>query len=589
LGFILSSDPANGDRLGHSIEWPPGEPASVAIDIPFAWRHDSHASFSRSFRDNGWQVLFEGYLAGPDSALDRSGLPRAPAASPAERVRALLEAQGPSGLSRLQGSFALAAWNPTSNQILATRDRCGGRTLYYNRAGRHLTLSTRSAWLVRAVNRCPEEDAAFITSLLALQKAPPPGRSAFEAVAELMPGELLVVDGGARRIERAPLDLEIVPMAASPSEWAERFLGLLEDAVRACLPDDGEVACMLSGGLDSGPAAVLADRLLEPTGRGVRAISWSLERFPDCDESDWIRKTASTLRQPLDLADSSDRLPFSRLDESTIDPDLPVYNAFRFQVNDCYRRAAQNGCSVILNGAVGDRIYAPRSLVNLDRARRGEWGQIRRDLARDLREGGLRRLWQDPAYRHPLGRWLGRLRRASPPPAWLTDAGREYCPGPDAWPAELDQLAFPGHARQLFGASMAFGVAHEVSQAQCHGLDRRDPFQNEALLKFMLEAPMDLSWRGGADKSIMRRAMRGLLPDDVRYKARTGRLNPFFRAGIESQAESLRQLLFDEQTGWQDYVDSNRVAAIIEGSNGAPDALLSAVVGHALWRRHWEA
>ena len=558
-----------------------GESGALALD--------GFSDFGSAVSRPGWQVLFEGYLdgdSGLEKALDQTAgqHKRAPATLAAE----LIARHGGAALSRLSGCFVLVARHLDSGEVLATRDRCGGRTVYFHHSGSELTLATRSAWVLHAAGLSARENPAFVVGRLALSSAPPPGQTAFEGVSELLPGELLQFKQGRLTIKRPSLDLGSDFDYSRPQAAVDRFLELLEQAVAAPLPAEGPVACMLSGGLDSGPVAVLADRQLGREDRALMVKSWRLDRHPEADEADWIRQTAAVLRAPADLVDLSEPTPFSHFDDSLLCADLPIYNAFRFQVNDCYRRAGEAGCRVILNANAGDEIYAPRHLLNLDRARRGQWRLIGQDLLRTTRAGGPSALLADPALRHPLARWIGRSSQKDRPPDWLTPSGQSHWQRLPDWPAEAAETPFPDYTRRLFGLPMAFGRAHEVEMAQRHGTDRRDPFHNEALLKFMLNAPMELSWRGGATKSIMRRAMRGLLPEPVRLKPRTGLLDSFHQSGLKQNKEKVQTLLFQQQTTWQQWVKPEVIQDILDGKAKVPEVLLSMCVGHAMWEGYWD-
>jgi len=133
---------------------------------------------------------------------------------------------------------------------------------------------------------------------------------------------------------------------------------------------------------------------------------------------------------------------------------------------------------------------------------------------------------------------------------------------------------------------MAFGVAHEAPMAQRLGVDRRDPFHNEALLAFMLSAPFDLSWRQGSTKTLMRRAMREALPRGLVAKGRTGRLEPFFRAGRQGYRRQLALHIGRQQESLLRFVDPARLFSLTKEKPDCPESLLSVAAGYALWRRH---
>jgi asparagine synthase (glutamine-hydrolysing) len=582
LGYLFSNDPDAAARVSNPADlqrraWQRGAGPINRANQVIHWGHDC---FARHLRAPGqWQLLFEGYLDREHAALSADTLidPASFEADPVDRLRGLA------------GAYTLVAWNTETGEIIATRDRTGARTVYFTEHRGFLTLATSSDWVVRASGRTRREEPRFIVSLFALQQAPPPGLSAFEGVRELMPGEVLRYRDGKLTINHTPRDFEALVRAGQrkrrADDWADEFFHLLNNAVISCLPPEGEVACMLSGGLDSGPTAVLADAALHALGRKLRAVSWSLKDFPGCDETHWIQLAAERLHHPVDFRDMSHALPFSRLDESVIVPDLPIYNGFRLLVNDCYERAAGLGCRVVLNASTGDEIYPQRRWVHLDRWRRRQWRLLSRDLHSVGRTEGLGGLGQDPAVRYPVARALVPWRYRPSAPEWLAPEARSHWCPPSDWPPDSNDTPWPEFSRQLFGAPMAFGVAQEAPMAQRLGIDRRDPFQNEALLEFMLGAPFDLSWRNGASKAVMRRAMRRDLPNAFLAKARTGRLETFFEAGLQTRRESLLNLCSAGGDHVETYVRAGSINPLLDKGNEGPAALLSATVGYGVWRQ----
>ena len=585
MGYLLSNDPEARGRVSdparlqrsqwHCADSPPPALDRRATPPLVHWGHDQ---FARQFPGRGgWQLLFEGYLDREHARLDAETLidPERFEADPVERLRGLA------------GAYTLIAWQPQTGEIIATRDRTGARTLYFIEHRGHLTLATSSDWVVQA-SGCPRrEEPRFIVSLFALQQAPPPGLSAFEGVRELMPGEVLRYRGSTLTITHTPRDFEALIRAGQrkrrADDWADEFFHLLNNAVISCLPPEGDVACMLSGGLDSGPTAVLADAELHAQGRKLRAVSWSLKDFPDCDETQWIQMAAERLHHPVDFRDMSHALPFSRLDESMIVPDLPIYNGFRLLVNDCYERAASLGCRVVLNASTGDQIYPKRQWVDLDRWRRGQYACIWDDHRRACAKGGIRVLLRDPALRFLFTRWFPKIRRSARAPGWLSEDARALWSPPSSWPPESAIFSEPDYARQLFGAPMGFEVAQEIGMGQRHGIDRRDPFANEALLEFILQAPMDLSWRSGVSKAIARRSLRHHLPRRFLMKDRTGLLYAFHTAGRHENRNGIQFLIDAFDKNWAIYLREPALSEALQGSSEIPEIVLSQTVGYCLW------
>lgn len=537
-----------------------------------------------------WQVVCDGYLANTAELVaslpDARSLRGQPTAT---IVAALLDHGGPEALFRLVGNFALAAANEQDGSVVAMRDRMGGRTLYrLDDGSANLLLASRSAWVQMLSARPFTPDPKFLASFFALQPAPPPGHSAFEGVREFLPGEQLRLQQGRVETLRPPLNLEPDFDYSHPGDCIARFRELFEQAVAATLPPTGDVACMLSGGLDSGPMAIVADRLLMTGDSRLHVASWHLDRHPAADERKWIELIGKNLASPLFLLNGNEPLPFDRLSNEVIGLDLPYYNAFRVQVNACYRYAAELSCRIILNGNAGDELYPSARLLGIDRLKRRQWTPLWRDLTWLWRANGIAGVLKSPMFKPPRSSMAGRGKAIKQrAPKWLTNDARKHWQPMGIWPPELSQANYPGYANQLLGYRMAFGRAHEAEFPARFGVERRDPFQNEALARFMLHAPIGLSHRRGQNKWVMRMASKGWLPDPVRKKARTGRLDSFFAVGLNKNQETVRKLAANRRSACSKWLSPRALSDLAADETRHNQLIAAYCAGFCLWEQTW--
>ena len=86
----------------------------------------------------------------------------------------------------------------------------------------------------------------------------------------------------------------------------------------------------------------------------------------------------------------------------------------------------------------------------------------------------------------------------------------------------------------------------------------------------------------------MRQATKGLLPNPLRAKSRTGLLNPFWDAGQTTNQEAIKGLLFEDETAWQAWVEPQALAGILQETRAnTPAPVLSQCIGYALWNQYW--
>ncbi len=91
-------------------------------------------------------------------------------------------------------------------------------------------------------------------------------------------------------------------------------------------------------------------------------------------------------------------------------------------------------------------------------------------------------------------------------------------------------------------------------------LEAREPLLDHRLVEFAATLPVSMRLRGGEGKWLMKRTMRGTLPNDILYRRKMGFVTPvsaWFRGPLASEARRLSGLA---DTGWFERATLDRVA-----------------------------
>ncbi len=420
-----------------------------------------------------------------------------------------------------------------------------------------LVASEPSALLAHPLVSSAPDDR-WLTQYFALSR-PTDNRTPFRDIRKLLPGECLVCTPDGMRLTREPLALGRRPLRyRREADYAEHFRALLDQAVGRSLIDSGErTGIMLSGGMDSGPVAALAQRRLSAAGRTLTAYSWSLPEYPSADETAEIAACAGHIGCGLQLLPGADEWPLRDLRElagesqfarcERLPPSqargLPCRGQGRLpcHIERRLRRQPLSAPRPSLDGRVAGR--TPR--VRAARDRPDGWHlRADRPLARP-RPAGARQASAGLARPDPLGARLAHRQRHGSIGTRRAALGRRNRPitrVPTTYQAALDQWAADGLSEEVFFAS------------RC-GIDRRDPFRDADLIDFMLSIPSYVCYRDGHTKWLARESMRGLLPESIRLRPRGGLLTEFFDAGYRRELPSLRRLLTARDVAWPAYVD----------------------------------
>jgi asparagine synthase (glutamine-hydrolysing) len=225
----------------------------------------------------------------------------------------LYEDHGPALAERLRGMFAVAVWDRSARRGVLIRDRLGIKPLYYAFAGDRLLFGSELKCVLASGLVGDELDPEAISAYLTLGYVPGP-MTPLRQVRKLGPGERIVVEDGAARVERwwsypAP---DPDPAPRSADEWAEIVLDKLDESVRLRLMSDVPLGAMLSGGLDSSLIVALMARHMggEPVKTFAVGFAGEDSELPDARR---VAEACGAEHHELEVELRSSREDLSRL------------------------------------------------------------------------------------------------------------------------------------------------------------------------------------------------------------------------------------------------------------------------------------
>src|SRR6056297_3321546 len=170
--------------------------------------------------------------------------------------------------------YAIALHDPARGRLLLARDPFGIKPLYYAETAEGFAFASEAAALIKSGLVTPQLAEGRAEELLQLQFTTG-SASIFEGIQRLLPGELIVVEGGhiVSRARRAALP-DGAPCPLVEASAVERVGEVLADSVAVHLQSDVGYGMFLSGGIDS---SVLLALIARETGRSVRTYT---ARFP---------------------------------------------------------------------------------------------------------------------------------------------------------------------------------------------------------------------------------------------------------------------------------------------------------------------
>jgi asparagine synthase (glutamine-hydrolysing) len=464
---------------------------------------------------------------------------------------------------RLIGDFAFAVWDGRRRTLFLARDHMGVRPLVWFRSRSVFAFASqeRALFALAEVPRALDEIAVgdFLVAVLEDTE-----RTFYQDIHRLPPHHALSVSAdGASALSHSywELDASFELRLNTDEEYEEAFRDTFVEAVRARARSIGPVATELSGGLDSS-AVSCAMRDLRGAEEDAPLPAFSIVfEESGSDERAYVDAVVATGGIASERLGSDDLLGL-RLEDLLSRQDGPFASLTVFMETALCARVAERGSRVLLGGFDGD-VVVSHGLERLsDLLRGGRWGTLRSEVSALAPRLGLSR-WEalrsyvvapaSPAVVRRLWRAArGRDRRGWSGGAPI-DPGFARRVGLSDRLRALERAGAAHTAREEHRNELASGVLPAALEIRdrigaAAGVELRHPFFDVRLVELCLSMPEDQKMRNGWTRSIQRRALSGIVPEQILQRPDKGRINDALLAGLlEAERASLER---SGSTGW---------------------------------------
>ena len=471
-------------------------------------------------------ITWDGRLDNATDLLRELGEPISSAQTDVTIVAAAYERWGTNCFGRLIGDWAIAIWDGRKRAVLLARDFSGIRHLYYRLEKRRLTWSTVLDPLVPLAGHPFDLNEEYIAGWLSL--FPQPTVTPYKEIRAVPPSCFVsFTDQGQCQRKYWDFDPAKRILYRSDSEYEEQFRSFLRRAVKRRLRSNRAVVAELSGGVDSSAIVCVADDIIaNEGGPELNTLSYYDDSEPNWNERPYfalVERKRGRTGYHINIQGSNDWQPFDS------DAQVAWTPAFAGKPTDVQKQFTDvltaQGSRVLLSGLGGDEVLGgvPNALPELADLLVG--AQLR-PLAHQLKAWSLslRRPWihlfrdtvllfmpaalcgQEPAKRNS---WLTADFAKRCKFALMGYASRVKAFG--ALPSFQENLStLDALRRQLACSAPSTEVRHEY----------RYPYLDRDLLEFLFSIPREQLVRPGQRRSLMRRALRGVVPDEILNRKR---------------------------------------------------------------------
>ncbi|HKO62572.1 MAG TPA: asparagine synthase (glutamine-hydrolyzing) [Pyrinomonadaceae bacterium] len=474
----------------------------------------------------------------------------------------------------LRGMFAFAIWNKNTQELFLARDRVGKKPLLYAEINGEFIFGSEFSALLTHPGISREVNSEAIHYYLSYMCVPAP-LTAYRSIKKLEPGHSLRYRKGEVKTERYWQPDFSKKIDVDEVEAGERIIELLRDAVRVRLMSEVPLGAFLSGGIDSSAVvALMSQEMSQP----VKTFSIGFEE-QDFSELSHARRIADLVgadhHEFIVRPDALDVLPtlVEHYGEPYADSSaVPTYYV---------ARETRRHVTVALNGDGGDECF----------------GGYQRYVAMQLAEKyhKLPRVFRHAVIDQAVGFLPGSERTRSTPARvkrFMRAASLPKVPRYLRWMSVFDDAVkndlysdqFARATRDFSEASIlepwfqkanGAGIVDATLLADTMNylpndllvkvdiasmavsLEARSPFLDHHVIEFAASLPENYKVRGLTTKYILKRVLKGLLPEENLVRPKMGfgvpvghwfrnEMQGFLREVLLSEAASRRNLFKPE-------------------------------------------
>jgi len=399
------------------------------------------------------------------------------------------EEWGPASLERFNGQFAIALWD--GRRLHLVRDRLGEKPLYYYLRGGRLLFASEIKSLITQVSSGPKFTDEFRDF-----ESPAFGDTLFSNIKELPPAHRASFDGKKFDLVR----WWSIPRFDGPfrkdKDYVDELRWLVKDSVRLRVEGEIEVGVLLSGGLDSAAIAGLAgvDRAF--------CVAFPKAAGEEYDELEYARLVAKNAKMKLKVVRPAAKSLQEKLPGIIWALDQPVASLSSL-ADFMLAEEASKKVKAVLVGQGADELFGGhvRHLMMLaeDRLAQADAFKSYLPLARYF--------WGPDMFADPDYRYYSLINRG---------------PAHDPKCRAVVKNLFQEQERLIdkMGATdlqllLPTVLTMDDRATAVHGIENRNPFLDHRIVEFAFRLPSELKVSGFDTKVVLRRAMKGIVPEPV--------------------------------------------------------------------------
>ena len=541
------------------------------------------------FQKGDWTISFNGEIYNHE--LLRSQLVTRGAqfttTSDTEVLLTGLSCDGLNFLDLTEGMWAFAAVNRSTGEFLMSRDRFGEKPLFIHKCSHGIFFGSEIKVIRALAQRTFDVNTDHLLNyLLNGYRSLYKGLSTWFNEVEFFPAaSALKIDRAGQLPIKRYWNPRYETLQISEDEAVDQLKILLPRAVELRLRSDVPIACCLSGGIDSSSIASLAVKELGATLHTFSIIDTN----PDYDERKNIELIQRDLGCPSHLIQVPKSSFLERLSDLIDYHDAPLATSSYYIHSFLSEAISQSGFRVALSGTGSDEIftgYYDHYLLHLATlnnpserdAARLDWSNLIAPHVRNPHFQQWDKFIKEPNFRNHLYirnlRLISALKVPFDHPFYEVDFGQD--------------LLRNRMLNEIFHEVVPPILYEDDMNSMRWSVENRSPFLDRGLFEFCFSLPSAYLIKNAFQKNLLRKAMEGILIDDIRLNRKKMGFNASMTSILDRSSKEVRAELL-QNNPLEEYLDINIILELLDQDSlsNQESQLLFSLVNASLFLKRW--
>lgn len=462
-------------------------------------------------------------------------------------------AWGVNCIKKFNGIFAFAIYDEEKERVFLARDQMGVKPLFYSINNKNIIFASEIKAILANPMVKAQIDREGITELFALGPAVAPGKAIYKNILEIAPANCLLISKENIKVwEYWKVTLE--ENKETVEEAAEHVRLLLFDAIKRQLVGDVPICTFLSGGLDSSAISAIAAEEFRNRGKILNTYSidykdnekyFKSSLFQPTSDKYWAFRMAEFIKSNHKNVVLNHKDLVLALKESTLARDLPGMADVDSSLL-LFCKEIRKNFVVSLSGECADEIfggypwYTNEEMLN---AKTFPWSRAV-GMRKSILNEKIKKFNIEECAEYEYLKTLKEV------PHFENEDKKNY------------------RMKEMFYLNLKWFMVNLLNRkdrcSMYNSLEVRVPFADIRIVEYAFNLPAEIKLLHGREKGILRKALEGVLPEDVVYRKKSPypkTHNPIY---TEMVCKEMNKILSDNNSPILEIIDKKVVKEIVD-------------------------